>query len=151
MDRSTEPTPFAIEPTSAPLAERAVALGPIRALVVDDSKPMQIFTKRMLEVAGAAEVWCVDGGSQAIGAIDARKGAFDILLIDIQMPHMDGHELVRALRDAGVELPIIAVTAHNTPEDRAAIAASGFDGHLVKPFNQAALTHAVRGALEARA
>lgn len=82
----------------------------------------------------------------------AQTGAYDVILMDIQMPVMDGYEATRAIRalphpSAGT--PIIALTANALPEHVARCSEAGMSGHLTKPISRAALLQALRAAVSA--
>ena len=88
------------------------------------------------------EVVIVRDGAQAL-----ERGlgeAFDLILLDVQMPRMDGFEVCRALRAAGVSAPIVALTAAAMPDDVARGSGAGFDAYLTKPIAPEALRAAVR-------
>ncbi len=112
----------------------------IRVLGVDDSSDnrtlMQFFLKR--ENADYQEA---DSGEKALAKI--RQGDFDIVLMDIQMPGIDGYETVRILRQEGYKKPIIALTAHAMSEERRRTLASGFDDHVTKPIDAHLLVEAI--------
>jgi CheY-like chemotaxis protein len=90
-------------------------------------------------------------GHQALAAVDSAPQPFDIVLMDVQMPGMSGHEATRALRQkpAGRGLPIIALTAAALVSEREQALASGMDDFLTKPIDadrlQAALLRWRRG------
>ncbi len=133
--------------TDTPVPERPMQLAPFRALIVDDSTPMRVFVRKLLEVSGASHIDCADCGSDALAA--AAQDQYDILLVDIQMPDLDGHEVTRRLRERGLSTPIVAVTAHSAQEERERCLQSGFDACLIKPFSHAALVHVVGTVLAA--
>jgi len=116
-------------------APRGEAVAPLRVLVVEDEQISQFALRGMLGLLGHDCV-CVDGGRQALAALHAK--AFDCVLMDIQMPGLDGVETTRAVR-ALAEPPgrsgvwIIAVTAYAAPEDRERFLAAGMDDCIVKP------------------
>jgi CheY-like chemotaxis protein len=89
-------------------------------------------------------VTLVENGAEAVAALQDR--AFDIVLMDMRMPVMDGVEATRTIRrlDGPRRLiPIIGLTANATPEDAASCFAAGMDDHLIKPVDRATLMHAV--------
>jgi CheY-like chemotaxis protein len=112
----------------------------IRVLVADDSEDNLLLITLMLTRFGAT-VETADNGVQAFHT--GIAGNFDIILMDIQMPEMDGYEATRSLREAGFKKPIIALTAHAMAEERARTKAAGCDGHLTKPLNQDELIETV--------
>lgn len=105
----------------------------VKILVVDDVEDNCRLMKRLLEVRGA-RVETAFNGKQAV-----EKGLscdYDVILMDIQMPVMDGYEATRELRSLSYVKPIIAFTAHALKDDRERSLREGCDEHLVKPFDQ---------------
>ena len=86
-------------------------------------------------------------GKEALAAIDAHD--FDLVLMDIQMPEMDGFEAVRRLRQAEVDihLPVIALTANAMRGDRDACIEAGMDAYLSKPIRLQRLADVIHGVL----
>jgi CheY-like chemotaxis protein len=82
---------------------------------------------------------CAENGEEALNMVAKNPGKYDIVLMDIQMPKMDGHEAarqIRALPEAGSDkLPIIAMTANVFKDDVDACIAAGMDGHIGKPLD----------------
>ena len=87
---------------------------------------------QFLEGAGAS-VECAENGEEALSC--AKKTAFDIVLMDIQLPVMDGYEATSRLRGEGFETPIIALTAHASVENQVNSKDAGFDAFLSKPVD----------------
>lgn len=110
----------------------------IHILVAEDSPDNQFIIREILLSKGAS-VQTVSNGLEAFR--EALKTPCDIVLMDIQMPEMDGYEATRCLREAGFKKPVIALTAHAMAEDRARTRAAGCNGHLTKPIDSKALVH----------
>jgi CheY-like chemotaxis protein len=100
-----------------------------RILLAEDSRVNQVLTSRMLHVAGA-EVVVVENGRDALAA--TASSSFDLVLMDIEMPIMDGREATLALRDSGSDLPILAMTGHEGDEFMAEAKILGFNEVLSK-------------------
>lgn len=116
-----------------------------KILVADDRRDIWRVTKYFLERSGA-EVDVAEDGRQAVDAVQAaaREGKpFDLLLLDMQMPVMNGLEAVRELREAGFLLPIIALTADAMKGERQRCLAAGCDDYLTKPIDVVLLTETV--------
>jgi signal transduction histidine kinase len=112
-------------------------LAGLHLLVAEDNAVNLQVVVAMLEGLGAT-VECALDGAQAVAR--CRTGRFDALLLDIQMPGMDGYEAARRIRAEGAhELPIIAVTANAMATDRDLALAAGMNDHLPKPLTQEAL------------
>jgi len=105
----------------------------VRVLVIDDSLDNQELIGIMLSRMGA-KIDVAVNGSEALER--APKGNYDLLLMDIQMPVMDGHEATRRLRGMGFRKPILALTAHAMKEERCRCQESGFSGFMSKPINK---------------
>lgn len=136
-DAPTGPTQVA---TTSHVPPRERSLESLKVLVVDDSPDNLALIKRILRIAGA-EVETANNGKEAIQQALGNK--FDLILMDLQMPEMDGHEATRELRRQGYSRPIIALTAHAMKEERKRCLESGFDDHLTKPVDREALIHVV--------
>lgn len=107
----------------------------LHILVVDDNPINQKLALRILEKEGYA-VKLAENGQQALQAL--QDAHFDLVLMDVQMPVLDGYETTRMIRIREAEaehLPIIAMTASDLPGDRSRCLASGMDGFLSKPLN----------------
>src|SRR5690606_2481016 len=78
------------------------------------------------------QVTTADDGLEAVEK--ALANCFDLILMDIQMPRMDGYQAVSVLRQQLCQVPILALTAHALPEDRQRCLSAGFDDHIMKPF-----------------
>ena len=145
-------------PLAAPLADASAQPRRIeaRVLLAEDNMVNQELAVAMLEDFGC-EVAVARDGREAVAA--AERGQFDLILMDCQMPEMDGFEATRALREAeaadaapgkSVRVPIIALTANAMEGDRERCLAAGMDDYLAKPFKQEQLwslmTHWIKPA-----
>ncbi len=108
-----------------------------RVLIVDDNPASRDLLRFALELQYVVEE--AGNGQEAISKI--RHSLPDLVLMDVQMPVMDGHEALREIRahPASATLPVIAITAFAMCEDRRVAFAAGFDGYLAKPINIIAL------------
>jgi PAS domain S-box-containing protein len=132
-------------PIQAPAAD-AVALPeqrvmPLVVLLVEDNRVNQRVARLMLEKRGHSVVVACDG-HEALEA--AARQPFDVVLMDIQMPGMDGLQATATLRARGfADLPVVALTAHAYAEERERCVAAGMDGFLTKPFKMVDLVGVV--------
>jgi len=110
-------------------------LNQMRLLVAEDNALNQEVIEHILTLAGAQVVLASDGQA-AVAALQAPGARFDAVLMDIQMPVMDGYSATRQIREVLglLDLPIIAMTAHARPQDREKSRLAGMVGHLVKPL-----------------
>jgi len=125
--------PSGIEPATAPASTCAVRR--LEVLLVEDNDDGRKMLRQVLEGAGHRVTEAVDG-PQALDR--AAAGAFDVALIDIGLPGLDGLEVARRLRRMGPRLattPLVAITGYGAPQDHARSRAAGFDLHLVKPVD----------------
>ena len=108
---------------------------PLQILLAEDNPVNTLLTVRLLEKRGHT-VCPVDNGHEALAAIEKRR--FDLAILDVQMPGMDGLELARTIRasetSTGNRLPLIAMTAHAMQGDRERCLAAGMDDYIAKPI-----------------
>ncbi|MDO8248847.1 MAG: PAS domain S-box protein [Rhodoferax sp.] len=111
-------------------------LSGMRLLVAEDNELNQEVIEQILTRAGAEVVMAADGLA-AVAALQVPGAHFDAVLMDIQMPVMDGYAATRIIREelGRVNLPIIAVTAFARPEDREKTRLAGMVGHIIKPLD----------------
>ena len=118
-----------------------------KILIAEDDRELRQLFQHVLTKNGYA-VTGVSNGEEAMDAIDA--GYYDLIISDIMMPKMDGYQLVRALREAGLTIPVMMITAKDAFDDMRMGFLSGSDGYMVKPVNVNAMGLRV-GALLRRA
>jgi CheY-like chemotaxis protein len=110
-------------------------------LLVEDNPINALLAHSLLEREGCIVDRAV-GGDEAVSAAAAQ--AYDLILMDLRLPGLDGIAAARALRRRGVQTPIVALTADAFEEDRRACLAAGMDDFLPKPLAPAALAGALR-------
>jgi signal transduction histidine kinase len=142
FDLATAESLAAIQP--APVSRGERPLSGVRVLVVDDYDLNLVVTRRILELAGAL-VWVANNGRDAYEKLELQPGHFDVVLMDAQMPIMDGYEATRRIRAVLglLDLPIIALTAGALASERQRAAAAGMHGFIVKPFDASTLISSV--------
>lgn len=134
------PAPLPPQPADAP--DRAPA--PRRVLLVEDNEINRFVARSLLEEAGHAVTEAAHG---AEGVARAAAQPFDVILMDISMPQLDGVEATRAIRAGGgasAGARIVALTAHAPPAEMAAFRAAGIDACLEKPVTRSLLDRALR-------
>jgi two-component system sensor histidine kinase BarA len=125
---------------SVPLSSR-----PPRVLCVDDNPANLLLVQTLLEDMGA-QVVAVDGGHAAVRAV--QHEVFDLVLMDVQMPDMDGRQATEAIRiwedkRHSTPLPIVALTAHAMANEKRSLLHSGMDDYLTKPISERQLAQVV--------
>ncbi|PWU16428.1 MAG: hypothetical protein C5B49_10495 [Bdellovibrio sp.] len=118
------------EKSDRSIADRSIA--GLKILLVEDSQDNQFLFRRALQLDGASVEVASDGREGLRLALD---GDFDVVLMDLQMPGMDGYQATAQLRKAGFRKPIIALTAHAMKEEHQRCLEWGFDDHLSKPVD----------------
>jgi PAS domain S-box-containing protein len=131
----TAPELLAVPQNFAETPQRQ-ALADVRILLVDDSDINLDVTKRILELHGA-ELQLANNGLEACDRLRAQPYDFDVVLMDVQMPLLDGYQATRYIRaELGlVDLPVIALTAGALSSERQRAVAAGMDDFIIKPFD----------------
>jgi signal transduction histidine kinase/HPt (histidine-containing phosphotransfer) domain-containing protein/ActR/RegA family two-component response regulator len=141
------PPADAVAPRARPLAAH-VKLPPARILLVEDGESNRKLIRILLTRAGA-EVTCAENGQ--IGCDLALAQPFDVILMDMQMPVLDGYQATIRLRQAGLSVPIVALTAHAMSGDDARCREAGCSGYLSKPVQPDLLLNSVAELLRSPA
>jgi PAS domain S-box-containing protein len=123
-------------PTAAQTFIQPKRLSGLRLLVVEDNPVNQMVAQGLLSQEGA-DVTLADDGQLGVEAVASTQPPFDVVLMDVQMPVMDGYTATRTIRQklGFLDLPIIAMTANAMASDRAACLAAGMNDHIGKPFD----------------
>ncbi len=125
-------------------------LGELNILVAEDNEINQVLTTGMLQQLGFKASF-VSNGVDVLNLL--QKEDFDLILMDIQMPEMNGYEATREIRtlsDTKRNIPIIALTANALKGEEENYIAAGMNGYLTKPFSEAALYETIKAVLETR-
>lgn len=139
------PPDDALASAGAYAAATLPTLPPCRILVVEDGSANRKLFRLVLTKAGA-DVTVAENGQ--IGVDLANRQAFDLILMDMQMPVLDGYSATRALRQRGTQVPIIALTAHAMSGDEQKCREAGCSAYLSKPVNSDLLLRTVVACLE---
>ena len=133
----------------APIEDEVYEVGelldhPCRVLLAEDNPINQIYARKVLVGLGM-DVEVANNGAEAVDKV--RAGDYDLILMDCQMPEMDGYEATRMIREMGdryADLPIIALTAFAMAEDRDICLAAGMNDYVTKPVDRRLLTQVLR-------
>ncbi len=110
-------------------------------LVAEDTVTNQLLIKSLLTRLGL-NVTIVGDGRKALQSVSRNQ--YDLILMDMQMPHMNGYDATRALRRSSVAIPVVALTAHAMKGDEEKCLQAGCDGYLTKPINRKRLISVLR-------
>ncbi|MQA31498.1 MAG: response regulator, partial [Luteitalea sp.] len=110
----------------------------LRILLAEDNAVNQMIASRLLEKRGHTVVVAANGKDALAALDDPGSGVFDLILMDVQMPELDGFETTAIIRArealSGAHLPIVAITAHTMKGDEERCLAAGMEGYVSKPF-----------------
>ncbi|WP_028400305.1 response regulator transcription factor [Ectobacillus panaciterrae] len=115
----------------------------MRLLAVEDNKALLQSIQQMLE--GEFEVDCATDGEE--GLFLALQNIYDVILLDVMLPEMDGFEVIQAIRSENIKTPVLFLTAKDSLEDRVKGLDFGGDDYLVKPFQGPELQARIRALL----
>ena len=120
----------------------------MKILLVDDSKTMRNIQKKTLESLGGTEFGEAGDGVEALGVIGASPAPFDLMLVDWNMPNMDGLTLVKKVRETNKGTPIIMVTTEAEKTRVVDAIKAGVNNYVIKPFTPEGLMEKVKQTLE---
>ena len=146
-DKQVEVEPIPSSPQAKPSATSSLSSRiPCRVLVVEDAPSIQVLLRKMLEnIVGEVEV--VENGRICIDRVQERRAAgltYDLILMDIQMPIMNGYEAIAALQAQQCSIPVVALTAGADFAERERCLEAGFTDYLVKPIDRGELITKLR-------
>jgi CheY-like chemotaxis protein len=152
MGHQGEPEGLPVSPAVVrPATPEGLVGVPLRMLVAEDNDFNRDLLEHMLARLGLSAAMAVNG-REALALLEREP--FDLLLLDIHMPELDGFQVVGAIRErertAGGHLPVIALTARSRKEDRERCLRAGMDDYLAKPFTAADLWAAIDRVLRSR-
>ena len=142
LEESSAPMQGVAE-TMVPSLREPRCLHGLRVLVADDVGINRTVSATLLQAQGAVATLVADGAEAVEAILRNEDGFFDIVLMDVQMPKMNGREATRAIRELQANIPIIGLTAHVSEEEREASLACGMNDQLVKPVMQEDLIAAI--------
>ena len=141
LEVTNNPAPSPVSPKPSPEPE---PLSGMKILLVEDSPDNQFLIHRLLTRMGAA-VSIASNGRLGVEAATAEVDyPFDVVLMDIQMPIMDGYQAICELKKLNYQAPVIALTAHAMAEERQKTTRAGFASHVTKPIDRDELIRAIR-------
>ena len=114
---------------------------PMNIIIIEDDKKTAAFIMKGLEQAGFNTVHAANGKD---GLFKMKTGEFDVAVIDIMLPEMDGFTVIQKLREAKIKTPVLVLSAKNSVEDKVRGLQAGGDDYLAKPFAFAELLARIR-------
>jgi two-component system, chemotaxis family, chemotaxis protein CheY len=123
----------------------------MKILLVDDSRTMRNIQKKILETMGSVEFAEASDGLEALKAIESTPGGFQLILIDWNMPNMDGITLVGRIRMTDKKTPLVMVTTEAEKSRVLEAIKAGVNNYALKPFTPDALLEKVKQTLVAKA
>ena len=123
----------------------------LNILIADDSRLNNRTLKQLLELSGAC-VSTAENGLEAIACLRVAKDPIHLILMDVNMPVLDGLQASRIIREDKKfsSIPIIAVTADRSPQDQRQCFQAGMDAHIAKPLDYETLCTAIKDTLESK-
>ena len=140
----TQPTSHIREIEYSSMSRIAYSLETMRVLIVEDNDPLRETLVDALTEDGYVVDSSADGED---GLYRATECSYDIIILDVMLPKVNGWEILEAVRDRGVNVPVLMLTARDTTEDRVRGLDAGADDYLVKPFKLAELCARMRSLL----
>ena len=114
-----------------------------RKLVLVEDRPDVRFVYSTMLIEAGARVQCYEDGRDALQSLKSKPNSFDLILLDMQMPQLDGFAATRQLRELGCEVPILALTSFARDEERQRCLAVGCNDHIAKPVDRRRLLSTV--------
>lgn len=139
LTRNNQDRPVKIEPNHPSKA--------VNLLVVEDTESNQLVIKLILNKLGH-NVFIASHGAEAIAFLEEQRQNIDIILMDVSMPIMDGITATRLIRQKGINIPIIALTAHALESDKTTCMKAGMDGFVSKPVRRQEIYEAIQSLVE---
>ncbi|KAI1278184.1 hypothetical protein F5Y07DRAFT_68462 [Xylaria sp. FL0933] len=119
------------------LVQQMEEIGPQKRIIAaEDNLINQKVLIRMLRSFGISQVDVANNGAEAVSMVNSSPGKYDLILMDVNMPIMDGFEATAKLRDSGVKTPIIALTAYALAGDMEKVLSKGIDDYIPKPMKK---------------
>ena len=125
-------------------SEQEECIGMPRVLLVEDNKFGRITVQMM--IGELYEVDCAENGKVAVDKVLSSK--YDVILMDIMMPEMDGVTAFHKIREAGYDIPIVALTAKAMKGDRDNLLSEGFNSYVSKPVDRDTLINVIQSMLD---
>lgn len=118
----------------------------MKILLVEDEQKLATALSRGLGLEGYTVDHIADG-KKALTRISLHRSDYDLVILDLMLPSMDGHEICKQMREMNITVPILVLTARSETDTKVALLQSGADDYLVKPFSFAELTARIRALL----
>src|SRR3989344_3282418 len=118
----------------------------MKVLLVEDEEKLAQALKRGLELGGYT-VDIVADGKKALTRISLHRNDYDVVILDLMLPSMDGHEICKEMRANDITVPVLVLTARAETDTKVSLLLSGADDYLVKPFSFAELSARIQALL----
>ncbi|OGG51949.1 DNA-binding response regulator [Candidatus Kaiserbacteria bacterium RIFCSPHIGHO2_02_FULL_54_11b] len=118
----------------------------MKILLVEDEKKLADALKRGLELQGYT-VDIISDGAKAMTRISLHRSDYDVVILDLMLPSMDGHEICKQMRAKDITVPVLILTARAETDTKVQLLMSGADDYLVKPFSFAELNARIHALL----